>query len=125
LWKFIRCESFRRESACCVPAEKLPARYGVADTHHPLERIYREIAILKKLDHPNVVKLVEVLDDPDEDNLYMGRLDSFIRSLLNFRFAHQIALDEIRTGVEVTKMRRILSRLGTGSPGQKMTRFHV
>jgi [calcium/calmodulin-dependent protein kinase] kinase len=38
----------------------------------PLDRVYREIAILKKLDHPNIVKLVEVLDDPDEDNLYMG-----------------------------------------------------
>merc|ERR1719361_2217918 len=32
----------------------------------------REIAILKKLDHPNVVKLVEVVDDPEEDNLYMA-----------------------------------------------------
>lgn len=29
----------------------------------PLERVYREIAILKKLDHPNVVKLVEVRKD--------------------------------------------------------------
>uniref|UniRef100_A0A8C5GUP0 calcium/calmodulin-dependent protein kinase n=1 Tax=Gouania willdenowi TaxID=441366 RepID=A0A8C5GUP0_GOUWI len=38
----------------------------------PLDRVYREIAILKKLDHPNVVKLVEVLDDPDEDGLHMG-----------------------------------------------------
>ncbi|XP_043938037.1 calcium/calmodulin-dependent protein kinase kinase 1 [Protopterus annectens] len=38
----------------------------------PLERVYQEIAILKKLDHPNIVKLVEVLDDPSEDNLYMG-----------------------------------------------------
>lgn len=28
----------------------------------PLERVYQEIAILKKLDHPNVVKLVEVSD---------------------------------------------------------------
>ena len=37
----------------------------------PLDRVYREIAILKKLDHPNVVKLVEVLDDPVEDNLYL------------------------------------------------------
>ncbi|KAM6986144.1 calcium/calmodulin-dependent protein kinase kinase 2 [Aplochiton taeniatus] len=37
----------------------------------PLERVYQEIAILKKLDHPNVVKLVEVLDDPTEDHLYM------------------------------------------------------
>ncbi|XP_018547396.1 calcium/calmodulin-dependent protein kinase kinase 1 isoform X2 [Lates calcarifer] len=37
----------------------------------PLERIYQEIAILKKLDHINIVKLVEVLDDPAEDNLHM------------------------------------------------------
>ncbi|XP_077422730.1 calcium/calmodulin-dependent protein kinase kinase 1b isoform X2 [Vanacampus margaritifer] len=37
-----------------------------------LEKIYREIAILKKLHHPNVVKLVEVLDDPDEDGLHMA-----------------------------------------------------
>ncbi|XP_039987104.1 calcium/calmodulin-dependent protein kinase kinase 1b [Xiphias gladius] len=38
----------------------------------PLDRVYKEIAILKKLDHPNVVKLVEVLDDPDEDGLHMA-----------------------------------------------------
>uniref|UniRef100_A0A672UFV0 Calcium/calmodulin dependent protein kinase kinase 1 n=1 Tax=Strigops habroptila TaxID=2489341 RepID=A0A672UFV0_STRHB len=38
----------------------------------PLERVYQEIAILKKLDHVNIVKLIEVLDDPAEDNLYMG-----------------------------------------------------
>uniref|UniRef100_A0A3P8VY47 calcium/calmodulin-dependent protein kinase n=1 Tax=Cynoglossus semilaevis TaxID=244447 RepID=A0A3P8VY47_CYNSE len=38
----------------------------------PLERVYQEIAILKKLDHVNIVKLVEVLDDPTEDNLHMG-----------------------------------------------------
>lgn len=37
----------------------------------PLERVYQEIAILKKLDHVNIVKLVEVLDDPAEDNLHM------------------------------------------------------
>ncbi|XP_026876382.2 calcium/calmodulin-dependent protein kinase kinase 1 isoform X2 [Electrophorus electricus] len=37
----------------------------------PLERVYQEIAILKKLDHLNIVKLVEVLDDPAEDNLHM------------------------------------------------------
>uniref|UniRef100_A0A8C7E933 non-specific serine/threonine protein kinase n=1 Tax=Nothoprocta perdicaria TaxID=30464 RepID=A0A8C7E933_NOTPE len=38
----------------------------------PLDRVYQEIAILKKLDHVNIVKLIEVLDDPAEDNLYMG-----------------------------------------------------
>jgi len=61
----------------CAGAEKLPARFGSESRiQHPLERVYREIAILKKLDHPNVVKLVEVLDDPDEDNLYMGKSPS-------------------------------------------------
>ncbi|KAL0973188.1 hypothetical protein UPYG_G00200080 [Umbra pygmaea] len=38
----------------------------------PLDRVYQEIAILKKLDHQNIVHLVEVLDDPDEDNLHMA-----------------------------------------------------
>lgn len=47
-------------------ADRAPSRVP-----NPLERVYREIAILKKLDHPNVVKLVEVLDDPDEDKLYL------------------------------------------------------
>ncbi|XP_075218922.1 calcium/calmodulin-dependent protein kinase kinase 1 isoform X2 [Lycorma delicatula] len=40
-------------------------------TTNPLDRVYREIAVLKKLDHPNIVKLVEVLDDPVEDHLYL------------------------------------------------------
>ena len=39
----------------------------------PLQKVYREIAIMKKLDHPNVVKLVEVLNEQDADNLYMGK----------------------------------------------------
>jgi serine/threonine protein kinase len=33
--------------------------------------IKEEIAIMKKLDHPNLVSLIEVLDDPEEDSLYM------------------------------------------------------
>ncbi|KAH7731769.1 CKK-1 protein [Aphelenchoides avenae] len=38
---------------------------------NPLQLVQREIAILKKLSHPNVVKLVEVLDDPNDNYLYM------------------------------------------------------
>lgn len=53
-----------------APSRKLP---GKSAMENPLSRVYREIAILKKLDHPNVVKLVEVLDDPSEDNLYLGK----------------------------------------------------
>ncbi|KAH6610328.1 camkk meta kinase, partial [Trichoderma cornu-damae] len=33
--------------------------------------IREEIAIMKKLNHPNLAQLIEVLDDPDEDSLYM------------------------------------------------------
>ena len=33
---------------------------------------------MKKLDHPNVVKLVEVLDDPEDDQLYMGNLSFYL-----------------------------------------------
>lgn len=33
--------------------------------------IREEVAIMKKLDHPNLVRLIEVLDDPSEDSLYM------------------------------------------------------
>lgn len=36
-----------------------------------LSLIKEEIAIMKKLDHNNVVALSEVLDDPQEDSLYM------------------------------------------------------
>ena len=49
-----------------------PRKDGAARAgNDPLDKIYREIAILKKIDHPNVVKLVEVVDDPHEHNLYM------------------------------------------------------
>lgn len=36
-----------------------------------LDLIKEEIAIMKKLNHNNVVSLIEVLDDPGEDSLYM------------------------------------------------------
>lgn len=37
-----------------------PRRPGPGPPPDPLQRVYREIAVLKKLDHPNVVKLIEV-----------------------------------------------------------------
>ncbi|KXS11041.1 kinase-like protein [Gonapodya prolifera JEL478] len=36
-----------------------------------IEYIRGEVAILKKLNHPNIIKLYEVLDDPRQDSLYM------------------------------------------------------
>jgi calcium/calmodulin-dependent protein kinase kinase 2 len=36
-----------------------------------IDLIKEEIAIMKKLNHPNLCALIEVLDDPREDSLYM------------------------------------------------------
>ncbi|KAL2263674.1 hypothetical protein VTK26DRAFT_5705 [Humicola hyalothermophila] len=60
------------------------ARFGAPDTPNPSLSEYRakeaqdalflirkEVAIMKKLNHPNLVQLIEVLDDPEEDSLYM------------------------------------------------------
>ncbi|KAJ8325181.1 hypothetical protein BDV3_007258 [Batrachochytrium dendrobatidis] len=38
---------------------------------NPIDLVRGEIAILKKLRHRNIVKLYEVLDDPDQDSLFM------------------------------------------------------
>lgn len=38
---------------------------------NPIDLVRGEIAVLKRLNHRNVVKLYAVLDDPDQDGLYM------------------------------------------------------
>ena len=37
------------------------------------QNVLREIAIMKKLQHKNVVKLHEIIDDPDSHELYMSK----------------------------------------------------
>jgi [calcium/calmodulin-dependent protein kinase] kinase len=49
----------------------MPNRKSSKSREDPIQKVHREIALLKKLDHPNVVKLVEVLNDDEADNLYM------------------------------------------------------
>ncbi|XP_012586304.1 PREDICTED: calcium/calmodulin-dependent protein kinase kinase 2 [Condylura cristata] len=66
--KLIRQAGFPRRPP---PRGARPAPGVCVQPRGPIEQVYQEIAILKKLDHPNVVKLVEVLDDPSEDHLYM------------------------------------------------------
>lgn len=42
--------------------------------NNPLDLIRGEMAVLKKLNHPHIVRLYEVLDDPSGDSLYMGEV---------------------------------------------------
>ncbi|KAJ4309875.1 hypothetical protein N0V94_008721, partial [Neodidymelliopsis sp. IMI 364377] len=46
-------------------------RHSSTEENNAFELIKEEIAIMKKLNHPNLVSLIEVLDDPEEDSLYM------------------------------------------------------
>lgn len=46
-------------------------RIFIAKNRTALEDVEREIAIMMKLNHPNVVNLIEVLDDQSNDKLYI------------------------------------------------------
>ena len=52
------------------PLERRP-KSPLENMDNCFDLIKEELAVMKKLNHPNVVSLVEVLDDPDEDSLYM------------------------------------------------------
>ncbi|KAG2202363.1 kinase-like domain-containing protein [Mucor mucedo] len=44
---------------------------AAAKSTNPLDLVRGEMAVLKKLNHPHIVRLFEVLDDPSGDSLYM------------------------------------------------------
>ena len=54
--------------------------------------LYREPDVQKKLSHPNVVKIFEIIDDPQEDKLYLvmdycavGEVMTFKESTMSFK----------------------------------------
>ncbi|KAJ5263797.1 Calcium/calmodulin-dependent protein kinase kinase cmkC [Penicillium angulare] len=53
------------------PLHRHPSEDDSETAKNPLYLIKEEIAIMKKLNHNNLVSLIEVLDDPTEDSLYM------------------------------------------------------
>ena len=36
-----------------------------------MDYLNREIAILKSLNHDNIIKLIEIIDNPDHDKIYI------------------------------------------------------
>ncbi|RPB15996.1 kinase-like protein [Morchella conica CCBAS932] len=63
----------RRGGLLSIPSHKQSASdiHNQEEAGNPLYLIREEIAILKKLDHENVAQLIEVLDDPEGDSLYI------------------------------------------------------
>uniref|UniRef100_A0A0N5CG47 calcium/calmodulin-dependent protein kinase n=1 Tax=Strongyloides papillosus TaxID=174720 RepID=A0A0N5CG47_STREA len=57
--------------ACFRPPPTRKSRPPPSIRANPLQLVQREIAILKKLSHPNIVKLVEALDDPEDKFIYI------------------------------------------------------
>ena len=51
---------------------KTKKRLGDYDPNEQENKIKREIAIMKKCHHPNIVNLIEVIDNPDSQKVYLG-----------------------------------------------------
>ncbi|KAK6926806.1 Protein kinase domain [Dillenia turbinata] len=47
------------------------SRLHVAPSETAMTDVLREVLIMKMLDHPNIVNLIEVIDDPTADHFYM------------------------------------------------------
>jgi len=60
--KFYAIKIFHKSRLC---------KLRVSPTETAMMDVLREVMIMKQLDHPNIVKLVEVIDDPESDNFYM------------------------------------------------------
>ena len=53
------------------PSDNSTPPRGLKDGLTALDSVKTEIAIMKKLRHPNLVQLFEVIDDPQHHKLYL------------------------------------------------------
>lgn len=52
-----------------------------------------QVAIMKRLDHPNIVKLYEIINDPQSDNMYLGMwLHQFVKNGVWFELSPILSL---------------------------------
>lgn len=47
---------------------------GKTKVKDALEDVRREIAIMKKISHPNLIQLYEVIDNPSNEKIIMGKI---------------------------------------------------
>ncbi|GAN07657.1 hypothetical protein MAM1_0170d07159 [Mucor ambiguus] len=76
--EFSKSRLRRKEQMAMMRKSRGRGRGGIAAangdhglSNSSLDLVRSEVAILKKLNHRNVIKLYEVLDDPNDDSLYM------------------------------------------------------
>ncbi|KAH7432985.1 hypothetical protein KP509_07G049400 [Ceratopteris richardii] len=71
--KVVLCRNVADEEFYAMKIVRKPRlqKFTIPSSEASCSDIYKEISIMKELDHPNIVKLIEVIDDSDCDRLYM------------------------------------------------------